>query len=97
MNFKIMTKMDNALTLTFEIETGQAHRVHRTLDNYEVDLRTSEIWDTSIGNCDFNLNTRFDGDRGDLLNNVSRAKEVDDSLVDTKFKSVPCVGTWNIK
>lgn len=30
-----MTKMDNALTLTFEIETGQAHRVHKTLDNYE--------------------------------------------------------------
>lgn len=30
-----MTKMDNALTLTFEIETGQAHRAHKTLDNYE--------------------------------------------------------------
>lgn len=48
---------------------------------------------SGICNGHFNFNTRFNGDGGDLLNNIWRAVQVNDSLVDTEFKSIPGVGT----
>lgn len=50
-----------------------------------------------IGNGDLNFHTRFNGDGGNLLHYIGRAEKVDNSLVDTEFKSVPCVGTYNKK
>jgi hypothetical protein len=48
---------------------------------------------SGICNGHLNLDTRFDGDRGNLLNNIWGTVEVNDSLVHPEFKSVPGVGT----
>ena len=37
------------------------------------------------------IDTRLDGDRGDLLNNVGRGVQVDDALVDAHLEAVPGV------
>jgi hypothetical protein len=52
---------------------------------------------SGICNGHLNLDTRFDGDRGNLLNNIWGTVEVNDSLVHPEFKSVPGVGTWKRK
>jgi hypothetical protein len=46
-----------------------------------------------ICNGNFNLHTRFNSNRGNLLNNIWGAEEVNNSLVDTKLESIPSVGT----
>jgi hypothetical protein len=48
---------------------------------------------SGICNGHLNLDTRFNGDRGNLLNNIGGTVEVNDSLVHPEFKSVPGVGT----
>lgn len=48
-------------------------------------------WHLRVSNCDLNLNPWFDGDGGDLLHNIWWAEKINNSLVNTKLKSVPCV------
>ena len=45
-----------------------------------------------ISNSDFHLHTRFYGNGGDLLHNIRRAKKINNSLMDPKFKSIPSIG-----
>nr|AFK38790.1 unknown [Medicago truncatula] len=52
---------------------------------------------SSICNGNLNLDARFDGDRGNLFNNIWGTVEVDDSLVHTEFKSIPGVGTFSTR
>lgn len=47
-----------------------------------------------IGNGDLNLNTGINGDGSNLLHHIRGAEQVDNTLVDTKFKSVPRVGSY---
>jgi len=43
-------------------------------------------------NGNFNLDTRFEGDGSDLLDNLAGGVEVDETLVDLHLKSVPGLG-----
>lgn len=47
-----------------------------------------------VGNSYFHLHTKLNRNGGNLLNNIWGAKQVDNTLVDTKFKSIPSVGTY---
>ena len=49
--------------------------------------------DLRICNGNFNLHTRFNCNGGNLLDHIRGAEEVNNSFVDTKLKSIPCVGT----
>merc|ERR1719474_1354076 len=46
-----------------------------------------------ISNCYFNLYTRLDVDRGDLLHNLGWAVEINNPLVDPHLELVPGLGT----
>jgi len=50
-----------------------------------------------ISNCYFNLYTRLDVDRGDLLNNLGWAVEINDPLVDPHLELVPGFGTLSTR
>ena len=50
-----------------------------------------------VGNSYFHLHTRLNRNGGNLLNNIWGAKQVDNTLVDTKFKSIPSVGTFTTR
>ena len=52
---------------------------------------------SSICNGDLDLNTRFNCDWSNLLNHIRGTVEINNSLVHTQLKSVPCVGAWNKK
>merc|ERR550537_1222947 len=48
---------------------------------------------------DFDLNTRLDGNRCDLLNDVRGRVQIDQALVDAHFKAIKGVGslsTWTL-
>jgi len=47
----------------------------------------------SVGDGDLNLETGFDGDGGDLLDDLVRRVEIDDALVDPYLKSVQGIET----
>lgn len=49
------------------------------------------------GNGDLNIHTRLDVDRGDLLDNLSRGVEIDESLVDSHLKVIPGLGTLTVR
>jgi hypothetical protein len=42
----------------------------------------------------FDLNTRLDTDGGNLLHDLTGSVQVDQSLVNSHFEAVPCVGTF---
>ena len=44
-----------------------------------------------------NLRTKNQGNGGNLLHNIRRAKEVNNRLVHTQLKSVPCIGTCKLQ
>jgi hypothetical protein len=46
-----------------------------------------------LSNGDLNLNTGFDGDGGDLLNDLRGGVEIDETLVDAHLEAVPGLGT----
>merc|ERR1719177_8310 len=50
-----------------------------------------------ISNCYFNLNTRLDVDRGDLLHNLRWAVEINHPLVDPHLEFVPSLGTLSTR
>ena len=50
-----------------------------------------------VGNGDFDLHTGFDGDRGDLLDDLGWGVEIDDTLVDPHLKSIPGLGTFTTR
>merc|ERR1719203_27248 len=50
-----------------------------------------------ISNCYFNLYTRLDVDRGDLLHNLRWAVEINDPLVDSHLEFVPGLGTLSTR
>lgn len=47
-------------------------------------------------NGDFDIHTGFDGDLSDLLDDSGRGLQVDDSLVDSHFVSIPGLRTFTI-
>jgi len=50
-----------------------------------------------ISNCYFNLYTRLDVDRGDLLHNLGWAVEINNPLVDPHLELVPGLGTLSTR
>ena len=46
-----------------------------------------------VGNRDFDLHPRLDGDSSDLLHNVGRGVQIDNALVDAHLEAVPRLGT----
>merc|ERR1719189_1493688 len=50
-----------------------------------------------ISNCYFNLYTRLDVDRGDLLHNLGWAVEINHPLVDPHLEFVPSLGTLSTR
>lgn len=46
---------------------------------------------------DLDIDTGFDVDRSDLLDDFTGAVEVNDALVDAHLKTIPCVGTLSIR
>merc|ERR1719233_2199054 len=50
-----------------------------------------------ISNCYFNLYTRLDVDRGDLLHNLRWAVEINYPLVDPHLELVPGLGTFSTR
>lgn len=53
--------------------------------------------DLSICNGDFNLDSWFNADGCDLLNNLRRAVQVYESLVDPHLKTIPSLGTFTTR
>ena len=49
----------------------------------------------TIVDGDINLNSRFNGDTGQLLDNIGRSVKVDQTLVDAHLKAIPSVGTFS--
>lgn len=49
--------------------------------------------DLRVCNCDLHLDTRFNCDGGNLLNDIWGAKKVYNTLVNTQLKSVPGVSS----
>merc|ERR1719365_99068 len=49
-----------------------------------------------VCNGHLNIDTRLDGDGGDLLHHVTRGVKVHNTFVDTHLKSVPGVGTLTV-
>merc|ERR1712198_32661 len=47
-----------------------------------------------VGDGNLDLDARFDGDGGDLLDNLRRRVKIDDALVDTHLEPVPSFGTF---
>lgn len=47
----------------------------------------------SVVDGDIDLNTSFDRDAGDLLDDIRRGVQIDQTLVDAHFEAIPSVGT----
>ena len=47
----------------------------------------------AIVDSDINFHTWLDGDTSDLLDNIGRSMQVDQTLVDAHFEAIPSVGT----
>ncbi|KAK8670170.1 hypothetical protein V6N13_104930 [Hibiscus sabdariffa] len=47
--------------------------------------------DSRIYNGDFHLDTRLDGDGSNLLYHIWGTEKVNNSLVNTKLKLIPCI------
>merc|ERR1712141_769551 len=59
----------------------------------EVDVRTEGVKYLCVGDGDLNLHTWFDGDGGDLLDDLGGRVQVDDALVDPHLEAIPGLGT----
>jgi len=51
----------------------------------------------SGGNRDFDLDTRLEGDGGDLLHNLTGRVEIDETLVNLEFVTIPSLGTFTTR
>merc|ERR1719317_750643 len=71
----------------------RSHRFHHGLLLPE----SEEISLGCISNCYFNLYTRLDVNRGDLLNNLGWAVEINDPLVDSHLELIPGLGTFSTR
>merc|ERR1719150_2560822 len=58
--------------------------------------RTQEPF-LSVSNGNLDLDSGFDRDGGDLLDNLGRGVEIDDTLVDPHLKPVPGLGTFTAR
>lgn len=43
---------------------------------------------------DFNIDTRFDSDSSDFLHGLQGGSQIDDTLVDAHFETIPGLGTF---
>merc|ERR1711863_77969 len=59
----------------------------------EVDVRTEGVKYLCVGDGDLDLHTWFDGDGGDLLDDLGGRVQVDDPLVDPHLEAIPGLGT----
>merc|ERR1719325_261579 len=50
-----------------------------------------------ISNGYFNLYSWFDGDRGDLLDDLGRRMKIDHALVDSHLEAIPGFGTFSTR
>merc|ERR1719317_1883654 len=71
----------------------RSHRFHHGLLLPE----SEQISLGCISNCYFNLYTRLDVNRGDLLNNLGWAVEINDPLVDSHLELIPGLGTFSTR
>ena len=51
----------------------------------------------SIGNGDLNLHTGFDGDGGDLLDDLRWRMQINDTLMDAHLETIPSLGTFTAR
>ena len=56
---------------------------------YSLTTKNVGLHDLRISDGDFNLYSRFNAHRGDLLHNFSRTVQVDESLVNPHLESIP--------
>merc|ERR1712038_462148 len=63
----------------------------------EVDVRTEGVKYLCVGDGDLDLHTWFDGDGGDLLDDLGGRVQVDDPLVVPHLETIPGLGTLSAR
>ena len=53
--------------------------------------------DLSVGNGDLNLYSRFNGNGGDLLDDLRWRVKIDDTLMDAHLEAIPSLGTFTAR
>merc|ERR1719343_2015175 len=53
------------------------------------------VFNLTVVNGNIYLNTSFNGDASDLLHDIRRCVQIDQTLVNAHFETVPCVGTFS--
>ena len=70
------------------------YRSHHRLQKFRlVVFPHSPVGSLSVVDGNIDLNTSFDGDAGDLLDDIGRSVQIDQALVDAHFETIPGVRT----